>query len=108
MATQKEVKNYRVNVAAHPDGFNEWRAMISLYDENGASFGTIHFTDELSGRDNEINLTGHSTIWAPLDAYHRILDLLRNEKPIFLWLYETGRALISTSLEPVGEEESSF
>lgn len=106
MATRKEVKNYSVYVAAHLDGFNEWWADIYLYDESDRSFGDIRFTDKLTDHNNQINPTGHSTMWAPPEAYHRVLDLLRNEKPLYVLLYDSGRALLSTSVEPVGEEET--
>lgn len=107
MATRKEVKNYTVDVAAHLKGFNEWWANIYLYDESGRAFGNIRFTDKLSAdHNNQINPSGISTMWAPPEAYQRVLDLLRNEKPLYVWLYDSGRALLSTSIEPVGEEET--
>jgi hypothetical protein len=105
MATRKEVKRYTIDLAARLKGFNEWQANIYLYGDTGPAFGNIRFTDTFV-HDNLINLTGISTMWAPLDAYTRILDLLRNEKPLYLWLYDSGPALLSTSAEPVGEEES--
>ncbi len=105
MSTRKEVKSYLVHVAAHLEGFNEWSTNIYLYGESGMAFGDIRFTDKLSGRNNQIHPDGFSTMWAPPAAYERVLDLLRNEKPVYVWLYESGRALVSTSAEPVGEEE---
>ena len=107
MATRKDVEKYIVHVAAHLEGFNEWCANIYLYDGSSVPFGNIRFTDKLTGRNNQINPTGHSTMWAPPEAYNRVLDLLRNEKPLHVWLYDSGRALLSTSsAEPVGEEET--
>jgi hypothetical protein len=106
MATRKEVKKYTIHVAAHLEGFNEWRANISLYGDTGTSFGTIRFTDTLADRNNQINPTGQSTMWMRPDAYNWVLDLLRNEKPVYIWLYDSGQALLSTSAEPVGEGET--
>lgn len=106
MATRKEIKLYEVSVAAHLEGFNEWRAAIFLYDELGRMFGDIRFTDTFTHRNNLIDPDGFSTMWAPPEAYNWVLDLLRNEKPIYIWLYDTGQALVSTSTEPVGEEET--
>jgi hypothetical protein len=40
-------------------------------------------------------------------AYKRALDLLTNAKPVYAVFYGFGRALISTSAELVGEEETS-
>jgi hypothetical protein len=42
----------------------------------------------------------------PLSDWDVILDLLRNEKPVYFHGYEPTMCLISTSSEPVGEEES--
>jgi hypothetical protein len=106
MATRKEVKKYTVDVAAHLDGFNEWWANIYLFDDSSRAFGNIRFTDKFTDRNNQIDPTGISTMWAPTEAYTRVLDLLRNEKPLHVWLYDSGRALLSTSIEPVGEEET--
>jgi hypothetical protein len=106
MATRKEVKRYTVSLAAHLQGFNEWWANIYLYDDSSSPFGNIRFTDKLTNHNNQINPAGISTMWAPVEAYNRILDLLRNEKPLHVWLYDSGRALLSTSAEPVGEEEA--
>lgn len=105
MATRKEVKKYTVSVAAHLDGFNEWLANIYLYDTSGHPVGNIRFTDKLTDHNNQINPTGLSTMWDPPEAYNKVIDLLRNEKPLYIWLYDSGRALLSTSIEPVGEEE---
>ena len=105
MPTSIEVKKYTVDVAAHLEGFNEWWTNIYLYDNMGRAFGNIRFADKMAPRNNDINPAGISTMWAPPAAYERVLDLLRNEKPLYVWLYESGRALLSTSLEPVGEGE---
>lgn len=59
----------------------------------------------MAGQNNQIHPAGISTMWAPPESYPWVLDLLRNEKPVYVWLYESGRALLSTSVEPVGEEE---
>jgi hypothetical protein len=100
-----EVKHYTVDVAAHLEGFNEWVANIYLYDDLGRAFGNIRFSKTMAGQNNQINPGGMSTMWAPPESYPWVLDLLRNEKPLYVWLYESGRALLSTSVEPVGEEE---
>jgi hypothetical protein len=36
--------------------------------------------------------------------FENVLDVLRNEKPIYVYL-GAGRALLAPSLEPVGEQE---
>jgi hypothetical protein len=40
----------------------------------------------------------------PSAMFENVLDVLRNEKPIYIY-FAAGKALLATSLEPVGEEE---
>jgi hypothetical protein len=37
--------------------------------------------------------------------FHNVLDVLRNEKPIHIY-FAAGKALLGTSGEPIGEEET--
>ena len=68
--------------------------------------GVIEFSD--SNDKDIINRVGLLLMRRPLVMLSGILDLLRNERPLFLRheegiLFEGGT--LSTSLEPVGEEE---
>ena len=40
----------------------------------------------------------------PSTMFENVLDVLRNEKPIYIY-FAAGRALLATSLEPIGEAE---
>lgn len=41
-----------------------------------------------------------------LSQFHAILELLRNEKPVYLYYFAPSNAGIYTGKEPTGEEES--
>jgi hypothetical protein len=42
----------------------------------------------------------------PSAMFQSVLDVLRNEKPIHIY-FAAGKALLGTSREPIGEEESA-
>jgi hypothetical protein len=98
MAT-KQIGTYQVQYAA-----NSFVPRIWLKDATGASIGQLVFMPD--GRtlppDNETNLFFH------LSNYPHVMDLLRNEKPIYWSFVGTGPGnenAIRTSVEPVGEFE---
>lgn len=45
------------------------------------------------------------TFYFWMSACPVLIDMLRNEKPVNLFWYESGRAFIGTNQEPIGEEE---
>ena len=40
----------------------------------------------------------------PSTMFENVLDILRNEKPVYIY-FAQSRGFLSTSTEPVGEEE---
>ena len=65
--------------------------------------GRVTFDDPDRIRDRDfINRGGFLQMDRPLVMFSGMLDLLRNEKPLFL--HDDGT--LSTSLEPVGETEN--
>jgi len=88
-------------------------AQIVLYS-SGRKVGEV-FTpsrDEQPPHDATVS-NGTAFLHAASEQYDRILDLLRNESPVFLkWesisdsqVEDDVRVWVSTSQEPVGEEE---
>ena len=84
-------------------------ARIYLYDDDNKSLGIVYFVKD--GRpvpDNSAVETSN-----PKRAYlrynerllPRITDMLRNEKPCWVYYYGPTYAAVQTSAEPVGEEE---
>jgi hypothetical protein len=98
MAT-KQIGTYQVQYAA-----NSFVPRIWLKDPAGASIGQLVFLPDgkVLPSDNETNLYFH------LSNYPHVMDLLRNEKPIY-WSYvgsgPGNENAIRTAIEPVGEFE---
>ena len=108
-----EIKKYDVayyaggrNAAGYP-----YRAIIGLRDENNRLIGAAYFhRDEtnMPGADAQ-KASGYISCHYTESEYPHILDLLRNEKPVYVE-FEAGIgniAGIRTSAEPVGEGEVS-
>jgi hypothetical protein len=109
----KEIKKYDValyaggkNVSGYP-----YRAIIGLRDETDALIGAAYFhhsTSTMPNTDTQ-KATGYISCHYTADDYSHVLDLLRNEKPVFVeFEVRAGNvANIRTSAEPVGEGEPS-
>ncbi|MEE8398781.1 MAG: hypothetical protein V3S89_07230 [Desulfobacterales bacterium] len=52
----------------------------------------------------QMNSRGIVNLFYPIEDGPGIIDMLRNEKPIFLHI-EKSQAFLSTSMEPIGEGE---
>lgn len=101
-----EIKNYAVRINGGPHGAgNGVRAQIHLFDAHSKLTGIIDFY----ALGMEIPADQHGEILRfslPASSLHDVVDLLRNEKPIFLgWQDFLGNAFLSTTQEPVGEGE---
>ena len=111
MAIIFEIKKYDVayyaggkNVAAYP-----YRAIIGLRDESDALIGAAYFhhsTTTMPVADT-MKSSGYISCHYLADDYPQVLDILRNEKPVFVeFEVRPGNiANIRTSAEPVGEGE---
>jgi hypothetical protein len=108
-----EIKKYDVayyaggrNAAGYP-----YRAIIGLRDEDGRLVGAAYFhrdSTKMPGADTQ-KVSGYISCHYAEAEYPHVLDLLRNEKPVFVE-FEAGVgniAGIRTSAEPVGEGEQS-
>ena len=86
----------------------ELKAFIWLFDEKNDSAGDIKFynnPDHIPPQDT-MSHAGFISCHLTADRYAEVVDLLRNEGPIFLHFSETqDLAYLSTAAEPVGEGE---
>ncbi|MEL6695280.1 MAG: hypothetical protein AAFV78_07215 [Bacteroidota bacterium] len=101
-----EVKHYAVRVHGGPKGEgHKIRAQIHLFDDKNKLVGVIDFFDPKTTLPEDES--GELIRMAlPSDQLSTIIDILRNEKPIFLeWQDALKNAYISTTQEPVGEGE---
>ena len=81
------------------------RAHIHLFDDQNKMVGRIDFFDTNltlpnDRKDDMIHMS------MPADQIHAVVDVLRNEKPIYLkWQETLQNAYLGTGQEPVGEGE---
>jgi hypothetical protein len=109
----KEIKKYDVayyagakNLGGYP-----YQAIIGLRDDSDFLIGAAYFhrhPSTLPVADTHKG-TGYISCHYMADDYPRVLDILRNEKPVFVeFEVQNGNiANIRTSAEPVGEGELS-
>ncbi len=91
----------------------EYRAIIGLRKNDGTLHGALYFhkdSDTMPKQDTRNPATPYIYCHYPAEDFANIVDILRNELPIyFTWVgSETeGQGAVTTSLEPIGEEEGS-
>ncbi len=102
MAT--EIKNYHVLVYGGPNGYQTNRSQIALYGANGKSAAWLRFNDEGMNFENDYESRGIIRMHLPSSMFDGVLDILRNEKPVYIY-FAQGRGFLSTSKEPIGEGE---
>ena len=111
MALSEEIKKYDVsyygggnNTAAHP-----YRAIIKLRRGDDTLIGAAYFhrSDDTMPDHDEKNDKDHYLCHYREADYARVMDLLRNEKPIYFEFFrgEFPMCNIATGNEPVGEGE---
>ena len=103
MAT--EIKKYHILFYGSPAGYQTNRAQIALYDSNGKTVAYLRFNDPGMFFENDAESNGIIRMHLPSEMFQNVLDVLRNEKPVYIY-FAQGRGFLSTSKEPVGEGES--
>jgi hypothetical protein len=109
----KEIKKY--DVAYYAGGKNvpgyPYRAIVGLRNEDDELIGAAYFHLSYSTMPNADTCkgTGYVSCHYHASDYPHIIDLLRNEKPVYVeFEVKIGNiASIRTSAEPVGEGEIS-
>ena len=102
MAT--EVKNYHILFYGSPAGYQTNRAQIALYGSSGSTVAYLRFNDPGMFFENDYESGGRIRMHLPSSMFENVLDVLRNEKPVYIY-FAQGRGFLSTSKEPVGEGE---
>jgi hypothetical protein len=109
VAYPAEVKGYRVSVQREMaeielEGIESPEEGVAATDAIVRRVGRMAFGDPNPIGDKDfITRGGFLRMDRPLTMFAGVLDLLRNEKPVFL--HEDGT--LSTSLEPTGEAEKA-
>lgn len=108
--TTKEIGTYGVNVVSLGDG-NKFAATIALFDPNGKAIAFFRFyLPENPAAPNEFRTDlGYPLISYPFAQLESVVDLLRNEKPLYFTWYDylptRCFGAVGTSREPIGETE---
>lgn len=106
----KQIKRY--SVAYYGGGKRstapyDYRAIIGLYDDAGLIAGLyFHAEARTIPPSDHLPTSGQPMSHFPIEDFPRVLDLLRNEAPVYYEQFSGWpMASLSTSLEPIGEGE---
>lgn len=108
---QEEIKKYEVSYNGCSLKSAHARALIGLHRKDNTNMGTIYFHRDATTlpasdeRDSNGNVSCH-LLW---QDFPMILDLLRNERPVYLRYVAGGyhTASITTNWEPAGVGDES-
>lgn len=100
----KVVDSYSVLFYGGPEGYQTNRAQIQLSDATGQTLAWVRFNDPGMAFENDYESGGIIRMHLPSTMLENVLDVLRNEKPIYIY-FAQNRGFLGTSREPVGEEE---
>ncbi len=99
---------YSVNVKSTVDKVSQATAIAVIYAYRGETLvGALLFYPENKLLPNARLDTNKDVIFLSysIAQLHALLDILRNEKPLWLYYRTTTNAGLSSGKEPVGEEE---
>jgi hypothetical protein len=99
-----EITDYHILFYGSPEGYQTNRAQISLYGADGKTAAFVRFNDPGMAFENDAESGGIIRMHLPSTMFENVLDVLRNEKPVYIY-FAQGRGFLSTSKEPVGEAE---
>jgi len=81
-------------------------AGIYFYEGNKYRGYAYFFADDTSLNPPIYQNNGRIFVHFNISQFQEISNIIRNEKPIYLYYYSPSNAGIQTGREPVGEEES--
>jgi hypothetical protein len=99
-----EIKNYQIYLFGGPDGLWTNRSKIGLRGSDGKILAHINFNDSDMKFENDSESDGIIKMNLPSAMIENVVDVLRNEKPVYIQFVH-GHGVLQTSLEPVGEGE---
>ena len=81
-------------------------AGVMLYEAGSGRYrGRIYFHPDGNELIDPTESGGVITLRYNLCQLPSVIDMLRNEKPVYIYYYSVGNAGLKTGKEPVGEEE---
>jgi len=98
------IGSYSVLFYGSPSGYQTNRVQIQLKDTNGKVVAWIRFNDPGQFYENDYEKNGIIRMHLPSAMFANVIDILRNEKPVYIY-FTAGRGFLGTSAEPIGEGE---
>jgi len=98
------ITNYHILFYGSPEGYQTNRAQIALYGSDNKTRAFLRFNDPDMAFENDYESGGIIRMHLPSAMFENVLDVLRNEKPVYIY-FAQNRGFLSTSKEPVGEGE---
>ncbi len=102
--TTTEIKKYRCALMSNAEN----SAKVQLYNANDSNFATVYIRPDSEPHTVAFqDETGMTRLYYKRSNLQDLIDLLRNEKPVFLqfWTGAGDNTHIGTGMEPVGERE---
>ncbi len=100
----QEVKSYSIIFYGGPDGYQTNRAQIQLHGDEKKALAWVRFSDPGTAPKEDSNVGGTIRMHLPSTMFQSVLDVLRNEKPVFIRFVQK-RGFLSTAREWGGEGE---
>jgi hypothetical protein len=103
MAT-KQIASYSLLIYGGETGYVNHRAQIQLRDTSGQPIAWVRFIPPGVPFPADSEQDGIIRMHLPDTMFQSVLDVLRQERPLFIH-FAQGRGFLSSAIEPVGEEE---
>jgi|tagenome__1003787_1003787.scaffolds.fasta_scaffold20552895_2 hypothetical protein len=96
-----QVGTYRLYLYA---GRESGRALIRMEEQGGPNALHASFTTEKPLPTNSVNGSFY-WLYFPYDMFLPMMEMLREEKPVWVYALNAANVYIGTSQEPIGEDE---
>ena len=100
-----QIDTYRVYHYAHGN-INGYTALINCFQDNAQRAALHFYRNDVTPAPNTVLASGAIYLRFTETRFNEVIATLREEKPIFVSYNDgNGLAYLSTSTEPIGEEE---
>ena len=99
------IGSYSILFYGSTSGYQTNRAQIQLKDVKNKVVAWIRFNDPGQFFENDYESNGIIRMHLPSAMFENVIDVLRNEKPVYIY-FTAERAFLGTSSEPIGEGEA--
>jgi len=83
-------------------------AIVFLYDNGASLIAKVEFIPDTEPVPPAVETDGKYVLYYPRAALPEVIDLLRNESPVYVTWVDSANATLSTGYEPVGEGERTL